>query len=215
MAVRLTRAEQKEETRSRLLDSAATVFARAGMQQASIDQVAAHAGFTKGAFYANFKSKEELFLAMLDDRFAKHLEEIDRVLDSDEDPEDQARAGAANFVDFISSDPEWERLFFEFSAYASRNENFRRELVARRRELQERMAELYRERAAELDVEPPFPMEEIARMTFAMADGIALQKLLDPESVPDDLYPNMLATFFAGLRAAVEAPQGRVHSSSS
>ena len=41
-------------------------------------------------------------------------------------------------------------------------------------------------------------------MTFAMADGIALQKLLDPESVPDDMYPTMLATFFAGVRAAVE-----------
>jgi len=204
MAVRLTRAEQKEATRSRLLDSAATVFARAGMQQASIDQVAEHAGFTKGAFYANFKNKEELFLAMLDDRFAKHLEEIDRVLESDEEPEDQARAGAANFVEFISSDPEWERLFFEFSAYASRNENFRRELVARRRELQERMAERYRKRAEKLGVEPPFPMEEIARMTFAMADGIALQKLLDPESVSDDMYPTMLATFFAGVRAAVE-----------
>ena len=93
------------------------------MQQASIDQVAEHAGFTKGAFYANFESKEELFLAMLDNRFAKHLEEIDRVLASDAEPEDQARAGAASFVDLISSDPEWERLFFEFSAYASRNEN--------------------------------------------------------------------------------------------
>ena len=80
---------------------------------------------------------------MLDDRFAKHLEEVDRVLASDAEPEDQARAGAANFMDFISSDPEWERLFFEFSAYASRNENFRRELVARRRHLQERMTELY------------------------------------------------------------------------
>ena len=204
MATRLSRAEKKAETRSRLLDAAATVFAERGMQRASIDDVAERAGFTKGAFYANFESKEELFLAMLDNRFAKHLEEIDRVLASDEEPEDQARAGAASFVDFISADPEWERLFFEFSVYACRNETFRQELVSRRRELQERMTERYRRRAEELGVEPPFPMEEIARMTFAMADGIALQKLLDPDSVPDDMYPTMLATFFAGVRAAVE-----------
>jgi AcrR family transcriptional regulator len=203
-ATRLTRAEKKAETRSRLLEAAAEVFAERGLQGASIDEVAERAGFTKGAFYASFDSKEQLFLAMLDNRFAKHLEEIDRVLASDEEPEDQARAGAANFVDFISSDPAWERLFFEFSAYASRNEDFRIELVARRRQLQERMTERYRRRAEELGVEPPFPMEEIARMTFAMADGIALQKLLDPESVPDDMYPTMLATFFAGVRAAVE-----------
>jgi len=201
---RLTREEKKAETRSRLLDSAAEVFARRGMQQASIDEVAEHAGHTKGAVYGHFANKEELFLAMLDDRFARHLEEIDDVLASDAEPEDQARAGAANFMDLLTADPEWERLFFEFSAYASRNETFRTQLVARRRDLQDRMAELYRARAEELGVEPPFPIEEIARMTFAMADGIALQKLLDPESVPDDMYPNMLATFFAGVRAAVE-----------
>ena len=210
MAPRLTRAEKKAETRSSLLEAAATVFARRGMQQASIEEVAEHAGFTKGAFYANFESKEELFLAMLDNRFAKHLEEIDHVLASDAEPEDQAREGAAQFIDFISSDPEWERLFFEFSAYASRNETFRVELVARRRHLQERMAELYRRRAEQLGVEPPFPFEDISRMTFAMADGIALQKLLDPESVSDDLYPTMLATFFAGVRAAVEQEEAAV-----
>ena len=204
MAARLTRAQKKAETRSCLLEAAAKVFAHRGMQQGSIDEVAEHAGYTKGAFYANFKSKEELFLAMLDDRFAKHLEEIDRVLTSDDEPEDQARVGAANFIDFISSDPEWERLFFEFSAYASRNENFRQELVTRRRYLQERMAELYRRRAEQLGVEPPIPVEDIARMTFAMADGIALQKLLDPDSVSAELYPTMLATFFAGVRAAVD-----------
>jgi AcrR family transcriptional regulator len=201
---RLTRAEKKAETRSRLLESAATVFARRGMQQASIDEVAEHAGFTKGAVYAHFESKEDLFLAMLDDRFAMHVDAMDQLLASDAEPEDQARVGAANFIELIASDPEWERLFFEFSAYAARNENFRQELVARRRHLQERMAELFRERAEQLGVEPPFPIEEIARMTFAMADGIALQKLLDPESVSDELYPTMLATFFAGVRAAVE-----------
>jgi len=199
---RLTRAEKKAETRSCLLEAAGKVFARRGMQQASIDEVAEHAGYTKGAFYANFKSKEELFLAMLDDRFTKHLEELDRVLASDAELEDQARAGAASFIRL--ADPEWERLYLEFSAYASRNEKFRQELVTRRRYLQERLAELYRRRADQLGFKPPMPVEDLARMTFAMADGIALQKLLDPGSVPDDLYPTMLATFFAGVREAVE-----------
>ncbi len=202
MPTRLTRAEKKAETRSSLLDAAAEVFARRGMQQASIEEVAEHAGFTKGAFYANFESKEELFLAMLDDRFDRHLAELDRVLGSDADLEDQARAGGASFIRL--ADPDWERLYLEFSAYASRNETFRQELVTRRRYLQEGLSELYRRRAEQLGVEPPFPIEDIARMTFAMADGVALQRLLDPESVSDDLYPTMLATFFAGVGAAVE-----------
>lgn len=202
MATRMTRAEKKAATRSSLLDAAAQVFARRGMQQASIEEVAEHAGFTKGAFYANFESKEELFLAMLDDRFDKHLAELDRVLASDADLEYQARAGGASFIRL--ADPEWERLYLEFSAYASRNETFRQELVARRRHLQAGLSELYRRRAEQLGVEPTLPIEDIARMTFAMADGVALQRLLDPESVSDDLYPTMLATFFAGVAAAVE-----------
>ena len=53
-------------------------------------------------------------------------------------------------------------------------------------------------------MQPPFPMEEIARMTFAMADGIALQKLLDPESVPDDCTPRCSPRSSPGVRAAVE-----------
>jgi len=78
--VRLTRAEKKAETRARLLESATAVFAEKGMARGSIDDVAEHAGFTKGAFYANFASKEELFLALLDEHFADVLERVDRAI---------------------------------------------------------------------------------------------------------------------------------------
>ena len=70
---RLTRKERQARTRSSLIDSAGHVFSERGMEHASIDEVAEHAGFTKGAFYANFKSKEELFLAMLDENFAERV----------------------------------------------------------------------------------------------------------------------------------------------
>jgi AcrR family transcriptional regulator len=202
---RLTRAEQKARTRASLLESAEKVFARRGMEHASIDEVAQAAGFTKGAFYANFESKEELFLAMLDRHFAEHAERIDRTMATDQEPEEQAREGGVGFMREIASDPEWERLFFEFAAYAARNDTFRAELVARYRGLRDRMAELYERRAGELGVEPPIPVEQIATMTFAMANGVALQKLLDPDAVPEDLYATMLVAFFGGLRAMVEA----------
>lgn len=200
-ATRLTRAEKKAETRARLLRSATTVFAERGMERASIDDVAEHAGYTKGAFYASFTSKEGLFLALLDEHFADLLERLDRVLSGDDDLVDQAREGAASFMSFIAADPDWERLFFDFSVYATRNEPFRRELVHRRRALREGIGTLLQRRVDELGVEPPLPVADIAMMVFAMGDGVALQKLLDPESVEEELYPTMLATFFAGLRA--------------
>src|ERR671910_103600 len=67
MKRRISRSEKQAKTRSSLLKAAAKVFCRHGLEGASIDEVSAEAGYTKGAFYANFKSKEELFLVMLDE----------------------------------------------------------------------------------------------------------------------------------------------------
>jgi len=186
------------------MSSAAAVFSDRGMEKASIDEVAEHAGFTKGAFYANFESKEQLFLAMLEENFAARLEEIDRALSTEEKPEAQARQAGLDFHRFLEFSEEWERLFFEFAAYASRNDEFRVELVARYRMLRERVAEMMDRRAREIDVEPPLPMAELALMTFVMANGVALERLLEPEAVADDLYATMLEIFFTGLRAMRE-----------
>ena len=157
MPRRRTRKEQQAHTRSCLMKSAAKVFARRGLQQASIDEVAEDAGFTKGAFYANFKSKEELFLAMLDERFAGRIEEIDRATGDDSEPEEQARRAGVDFSHYLAADPEWQRLFFEFAAHAARNEDFREELVTRYGALRERIAAVYERRAEELGIEPPVP----------------------------------------------------------
>jgi len=198
---RLSRKEQQAHTRLCLMQSAAKVFARRGLQQASIDEVAQDAGYTKGAFYANFKSKEELFLAMLDERFEQKIRELEAIMARGGTMEDQARAAGSEFTEYLASDPDWQRLFFEFAAYAARNEDFRQELTTRYRTLRGRIADLLRARARELGMQPPIPAEHIALMTFAMANGFALERLLEPEAVPDDLHGTMLAVFFTGLQA--------------
>jgi len=204
MPRRLTRKEQQADTRSRLLTSAAKVFCRKGLERGSIDEVAEDAGFTKGAFYANFRSKQELFLAMLDERFAERLDEIDRVAGEGGRLEEQAREAGTDFARHLGADAEWQRLFFEFAAHAARDEEFREELVTRYRALRERIAEIYRRGAEQAGVEPPLPVDQVAMMTFAMANGFALEKLLEPDDVPDELYGTMLAVFFAGLRQLAE-----------
>jgi AcrR family transcriptional regulator len=202
---RLSRKERQAHTRRRLMRSAASVAAQRGLERASLDAVAEHAGFTKGAVYANFKSKEDLFLAMLDARFAERLAELDRILSSEEDPDVQARAAAAGFIAAIESEPEWQRLFFEFTVYAARNQGFRVELAARSRAMRERLAERLAARAARLGIEPVLPPEQVATMIFAMAHGVALERLLDPKAVPDGLLPEMMTVFFSGLRARAAA----------
>jgi AcrR family transcriptional regulator len=197
----LTRKQKQAHTRLCLMEAATRVFTKRGLQQASVDEVAEDAGYTKGAFYANFKSKEELFLAMLDERFAERVEELDRIISSSGDMEEQARAAGSDFSRYVAADPEWQRLFFEFAAYAARNEDFRQELVTRYRTLRERVAELFQRRADEAGLESPMSAQDVAMMTFAMANGFALERLLEPEAVPDDLYGTMLATFFTGMMA--------------
>jgi AcrR family transcriptional regulator len=206
MTQRLTRKQRQEHTRSCLLESAGRVFARRGLAQASVDEVAADAGFTKGAVYANFGSKEELFLEMLDAKFAQRLEEMDRALSTDEPPEAQARVAGRDFVDSLNLDPEWARLFIEAGLHASRDEGFRAKLTAHYAAMRRRMAEVLRVRAAVGGFDPGVPFDQLATMVFAMANGVAFERLVEPGNVPDELFSSMLELFTLG--AASRQPQG-------
>lgn len=205
---RLTRKERQAHTRARLMQSAARVASRRGLERASLDEVAHDAGFTKGAVYANFKSKEQLFLAMLEEHFDARIADIDRVLADGGDPEQQARQAAADFMRAIESEPEWERLFFEFAIYAARNEEFRVELVARYGTMRDRIAAILDRRAHELGIELPIPSQQVAAMTCAMANGAALERMLDPEAITEQAYETMIATFFAGLQVQAQPVSG-------
>jgi AcrR family transcriptional regulator len=197
---RLTRKERQAHTRQCLMNSAAKLFAQRGLQHASIEDLAEDAGFTKGAFYANFKNKEELFLAMLDERFAERVEEIEQVVGGEGTGAEKAARAGDDFAAMLHADPEWQRLFFEFSTYAARDEDFRQELVTRYRWLQDRIGAVLKERDEEFHLPESISAERIALMTCAMANGFALEKLLERDAVPDELYGTMLMIFFAGLK---------------
>jgi AcrR family transcriptional regulator len=198
-----TRQQKQAETRSSLLRSATKLFCRHGLEGASVEDVAQDAGYTKGAFYSNFKNKEELFLVMMDDKFGAELERIDRLLAGTGEARTEANAAAEDFVRYVHSDPEWPRLYFEFVAYAARNDEFRQELATRHRALRARLADVYQRWSSSVTDSPPVPIADIAAMTDFMADGFLLDKLVDPE-LDDQLYATMLAIFFRGLEAMLE-----------
>jgi AcrR family transcriptional regulator len=194
-----SRAEKQERTRGALLRAASRLFCRRGLEGTSIDGIAEAAGYTKGAFYANFKSKEELFLVMLDEKFSHELERIDRTLAGTDDPDREARTAAAEYIHFASDD-EWPRLYFQFAAHAARNEDFRQELATRQRAMRDRLVKVYERWAKDFSAEPPLPLADIAAMTYFMADGFLVDRLIEP-GLGEDLYPAMLAVFFKGLQA--------------
>ena len=205
----MNRKAKQARTRAKLMHSAAGLFCRSGLEQASVEEIATDAGYTKGAFYSNFKSKEELFLAMLDEKFGEHLERIEAALRTDETPDEAARHAGEEFLRFVHSDPEWERLYLEFIAYSARNDEFRQEVLTRCRAMDEGLERVYGRWADEIGITTPIPIADITRMTSIMADGFLLRQQLDPE-LDDELYGTMLAVFMHGLKelamsAGVEA----------
>ena len=195
----MTRREKQQRTRSSLLRAAAEVFCKRGLEGASIDEVTEQAGFTKGAFYANFRNKEELFLVMLDEKFSREFERLDRALAGTDEPDEEARMAAADYIHFASDD-EWPRLYFQFAAHAARDEEFRQEFATRQRAMRDRLVKLYERWSKDFPADPPLPLADIAAMTYFMADGFLVDRLIEP-GLSDDLYTTMLAVFFKGLQA--------------
>jgi AcrR family transcriptional regulator len=195
----LSRREKQQRTRKSLLGAAAQLFCSRGLEGASVDEVAQTAGYTKGAFYANFKSKEELFLVMLDERFAEELERLDRALAGNQEPEEEARAAAADFIHFAGDD-DWPKLYFQFVAHAARNEDFRQELATRHRAMRARLSEILERWKEGTGHQPAVPIEQVTAMMSFMADGFLVDRIVEPE-LDEELYATMVAVFLRGLEA--------------
>jgi AcrR family transcriptional regulator len=199
----MTRREKQQRTRKSLLRAAAKLFCKRGLEGASIDEVAQAAGYTKGAFYANFKSKEELFLVMLDERFAEELERLDRALAGTQEPQEEARAAAVDFV-HAATDQDWPKLYFQFVAHAARNEEFRQELATRHRAMRARLSEILERWKRGTGHASPVPIEQVTAMMSFMADGFLVDRIVEPE-LSEELYATMVGVFLRGLEAmAVE-----------
>jgi AcrR family transcriptional regulator len=195
----LTRKAKQARTRARLMRSAGKLFCRQGLEQASVDEIARDAGYTKGAFYSNFKSKEELFLAMLDEKFGAEIERIESGLRTDESPDEAARHMGEDLIRYLRSDPEWERLQLEFLAYAARNDEFRQELLTRSRAMEARLAEVYARWSETMGIKAPIPIADATRISAIMTKGFLVSQQIDPE-LSEELYGTMLAAFVLGMR---------------
>ncbi|MGG4446253.1 TetR/AcrR family transcriptional regulator [Brevibacillus porteri] len=122
---RLTQAERKKETRQLLIDAAIETFAQLGFHGASVDKIADHAGFTKGAVYAHFQSKEDLFLAILEGQMQLHVSNIHHVIDHQPSLSHFIEAMDAYFMSVQQQNRTWSMLNLEFLLYAMREESVR------------------------------------------------------------------------------------------
>jgi AcrR family transcriptional regulator len=184
---------RRDEVRSRVLAAAATVFAQRGFAAATIDDVASAAGFTKGAVYSNFASKDELFLALMDAAVKARVELVRRVTtDASTSPEALAEIGD-RLARAAIEQADWQLLFLEFWLRAVRDPAVREKFVAHRRALRASIAETIREATADTRSVGKWPAEEMTVLLLALSNGFAIEALADPASVPDGLFGRVLA----------------------
>jgi AcrR family transcriptional regulator len=200
MAQRLTRAEQRDLTRARLLDAAEQVFIERGFHAASVDEVAEAAGFSKGAVYSNFESKDELFLAVLDRRVDSRALAIEGQVNPDQTIADQATEAGERFFSVFLEQSSWSLLLMEFATYAARHPTLRDRFGARNQRIRDAMVTLIDSHLDALGLEAPIPTEQLAAILFALGDGIILEHLTSPDGVPESLFGSALGLMLSGIK---------------
>src|SRR3990172_10540811 len=122
------RRRKREEARGRRMEAAIGVFARSGFDRATVDEIGREAGFSKGAFYVHFESKEDLFWAMLEGRIDNLQETMREALDTTQSVADNQRRILEAVFALDKNDKHWPALFVEFIAHAARNDRVREKL---------------------------------------------------------------------------------------
>jgi AcrR family transcriptional regulator len=202
---RMTREESRAQTRARLLDAARKVFVRDGFRQASIEQIAEDAGYTIGALYSNFASKGDLFVAVFEEYVAERAREIEAAVASAEGPGRRTAAAAEQWMDRLATDPEWFAVFLEFCAYSAQDPELRRQFAVPLGAVRVAIGRLITVHAQETGADLMLPAEEIATAVKALGNGLALERLIDPDSVSDTLFGRALEIFFRGLQSTEAA----------
>jgi AcrR family transcriptional regulator len=178
----------RDDTREKLFEAAARVFEEQGIGGASIEVIAAAAGFTRGAFYSNFKSKEELIIAMLED----HVEQtIQRNLDLLAKHDNLADfMDALKAVDRDRQDPLGRSplLHMEMILFVARAEQSRPELAKRLRARRKLIADIVQTTLKNNGKNGPLNPTWIAAVVLALDDGFRLHRLIDPETTPADSF---------------------------
>ena len=180
---------RKDEVRARVLQAAAEVFAERGFAGASLDQVAAAAGFTKGAVYSNFAGKDELFLALMADEATRRVDAVEEAMRT---TTDLPGVLAAVSAELSRRDVAWQLLFLEFWQRAVRDPDVRRAFVASRRDLRARVEGVVAGFLAEHPARAGWDAGALTVVLIALSHGLALEALPDPDAVPADLLAHVL-----------------------
>ncbi len=188
---RETRAEKQARTRAELIATAAEVFARRGYNGASVEEIAEQAGYSHGAVYSNFDGKADLFLVVFEDYMAERARELAATqaeLSDDAPLEARARALADQWMERLARDRASVVLHMEFIAHAGRDPELAGRFGTRSAALREAVAHYIAGYQEESGTKFALPPGDLAMVLRALGIGLAVEALVSPDAVREDLY---------------------------
>jgi AcrR family transcriptional regulator len=195
--------KRRPRTRAALLAAALETFAEHGFHAASIEQVCERAGFTRGAFYSNFSSKEELFLALFDQHSERILARMTERIDSVPAGEFTLAALVGILADIEPAERDWYLVTTEFTLHAIRDPQAAWVLAQHDARLRATLARGLTEHLARAGRRLTVDADELARLLVAIREGGLAQSYVEPAELP----PGQLERrFLEPLLAALSVP---------
>lgn len=174
--------KRRAETRQRLLDSAYEVFAEQGFGRTKPDHICERAGYTRGAFYSQFTSMDELFLAMWEQQSAQLLSDVTAMLREDPGTDvREVREVVEHFLRAVPLDDKWQRISLEVTAHALRNPELRDRMVAREEAIIAALMPVVQTLLNRIGRTVTDP-KALGRALIAVHDGTTVQVLMEPDS---------------------------------
>lgn len=191
-------------TRRRLLAAAEKAFARDGFEAARLEDIAGLAGYTRGAFYANFRSKEDIFFALLEDWVAERIREVNTLLARHTSPVKRLRALREHYAQ-LARDRRLVLLSLEFKLFAIRHPESHTRLRARQRRIRASIGDLLLRLAESTEHKLPVASTAAAAALGALSNSLLLENLVDGATITDQDIRSLLGIFFDaifGMKAA-------------
>ena len=195
---RMRQTERTRATRRKLLDAAKRIFAKDGFEAARLEDIAAGAGYTRGAFYANFKSKEDIFFALFEEWVRERIESFTSAARRYSNPTDKLAALRTHYAE-LATDRRLVLISLEFKLFALRHPEAHARLRGRHRRIRASFGELFSEIMGALGKTIRVDYPGASACLGAVSQGLLLEHLLDPKTLSDGDVHQVLGLFFDSI----------------
>ncbi|WP_116051506.1 TetR/AcrR family transcriptional regulator [Amycolatopsis palatopharyngis] len=176
--------KRRPETQARMLDAAVEAFVELGYTGASIGEICKRAGYTTGAFYSNWSTKDELFYALFDAHAAKAIDRIADKLAAVDVQTLTLEQFATHLADVGPEERTWFIISTEFTLYAVRTPEAARVLAAHEAKVRAALTPILEIVLTRAGAEHHVDLDSFARLAIALREGALMQSLVEPDELP-------------------------------